>query len=246
MHISFVLQFGKFRIVEDQASATAALVGLLEFLKSKTQQHSATRQGRLFADGGATLVDNNRSQPAIDKVDDLGILVKCGQKFATVYADPPWPYDNRASRAAAVNHYPTVSVEEICAEPIQDLVEDAAHLHLWTTNAFLREAFEVIDAWGFQYKSCLVWVKDKLGMRNYWRVSHEYLLLGTRGDVGFRDSSIRSWIEADGTRHSQKPAVVRELVERVSPGPYLELYGRQELPDSMWTVYGNQIERRMF
>lgn len=88
-------------------------------------------------------------------------------------------------------------------------------------------------------------MKDKIGMGNYWRLSHEYLLLGTRGGLGFRDSTLRSWIEADRTRHSQKPGIVRELVERVSPGPYLELYGRQELPDSMWTVFGNEVEQRL-
>jgi N6-adenosine-specific RNA methylase IME4 len=70
-----------------------------------------------------------------------------GQKFSTVYADPPWSYNNEASRAAAVNHYPTLSVAEICAEPVSELIEENAHLHLWTTSCFLREALQVIDAW---------------------------------------------------------------------------------------------------
>jgi N6-adenosine-specific RNA methylase IME4 len=121
-----------------------------------------------------------------------------------------------------------------------------AHLHLWTTNGMLRDAFDVLDAWGFTFKSCLVWIKGDIGMGNYGRVSHEYLLLGVRGNLTFRDRTLPSWIKADRTIHSRKPAVVRTLIERASPGPYLELYGREELHDSAWTVYGNQVERRLF
>jgi N6-adenosine-specific RNA methylase IME4 len=179
-------------------------------------------------------------------VRSLNELIACDAKFPTIYADPPWAYDNEASRAAAVNHYPTMTLDAICREPVRELAEEHAHLHLWATNGFLREAFDVIDAWGFEFKSCLVWVKDEIGMGNYWRVSHEFLLLGVRGSRTFRDRSIPSWIQAHRTEHSRKPCVVRTLIERVSPGPYLELYGREELPNSAWTVYGNQVERRLF
>jgi len=180
------------------------------------------------------------------RTDDLPSLIALGCRFPTIYADPPWRYRNRSSRAAAENHYPTLSLEEICAEPVAELTAENAHLHLWTTNAFLADAFEVMDAWGFAYKSCFVWVKDKLGMGNYWRVSHEFLLLGVRGRLPFRDRTIPSWRLCRRTRHSRKPDAVRALIERVSPGPYLELYGREELPRSAWTVYGNAVERRLF
>ena len=176
----------------------------------------------------------------------LESLVNTGLKFSTVYADPPWQYSNTAARGAAENHYPTLSLEAIRNEPVKQLVAERAHLHLWTTNAFLREAFEVIRAWGFRYKSCLVWVKPQIGMGNYWRVSHEYLLLGVRGKLPFRDKTCRSWHLARRTAHSRKPFLFRGLVEQVSPGPYLELYGREEQPQSGWTVYGNQVERRLF
>jgi N6-adenosine-specific RNA methylase IME4 len=119
-----------------------------------------------------------------------------------------------------------MSLDEIRAEPVGALVATDAHLHMWTTNAFLREAFDVVDAWGFEFKSCLVWIKSELGMGNYWRVSHEFLLLGVRGSLVFRDRTLPSWIQASRTSHSRKPAIVRALIERVSPGPYLELYGR--------------------
>ena len=139
-----------------------------------------------------------------------------------------------------------MSLEEICAEPVGQIAADDADLHLWTTNGFLQEAFQVIDAWGFQFKSCFVWVKSEMGMGNYWRVSHEFLMLGVRVRLTFKDRTLPSWIEAHRTSHSRKPAIVQVLIERVSLGPYLELYGREELPNSAWTVYGNQVERRLF
>ena len=139
-----------------------------------------------------------------------------------------------------------MSLEEICNETVKRLVAEIAHLHLWTTNAFLREAFDVIDAWGFRYKSCLVWVKPQLGMGNYWRVSHEYLLLGVRGSLPFEDRTQRSWLLERRTIHSRKPYRIRQLIEKVSPDPYLELHGREEIPNSQWTVYGNQVEWRLF
>jgi N6-adenosine-specific RNA methylase IME4 len=179
-------------------------------------------------------------------VRDLDRLVQSGARFSTIYADPPWPYTNTAARGAAENHYRTLSLAQIRSEPVRALAAEAAHLHLWTTNAFLSEAFEVIRAWGFRYKSCLVWIKPQLGMGNYWRVSHEFLLLGVRGNLRFQDHKCRSWQSAYRTIHSRKPFLFRKLIERVSPGPYLELYGREEQPDCGWTVYGNQVERRLF
>lgn len=179
-------------------------------------------------------------------VRDLSPLVESGAKYSTIYADPPWPYSNTAARGAAENHYCTMSLDAICSEPVRALAAENAHLHLWTTNSFLREAFDVIRAWGFTYKSCLVWVKPQIGMGNYWRVSHEFLLFGVRGSLPFQDRTIRSWQLARRTVHSRKPFLFRGLIEQVSPGPYLEFYGREEQPNSGWTVYGNQVERRLF
>tara|TARA_R110002049_G_scaffold309101_2_gene516903 strand:- start:33016 stop:33579 length:564 start_codon:yes stop_codon:yes gene_type:complete len=179
-------------------------------------------------------------------VNDLNTLIETNAKFTTVYADPPWSYSNKAARGAADNHYPTMTLDAICRFPVADLIAADAHLHLWTTNGFLREAFDVMDAWGFAFKSCLVWIKPQMGMGNYWRVSHEFLLLGVRGRLPFNDNTCRSWLLHPRTRHSKKPFAARSLIERVSPGPYLELFGREEQPRTDWTVYGNQVERRLF
>jgi N6-adenosine-specific RNA methylase IME4 len=204
-------------------------------------------QWRLFGGEHRPLqTDSERPTARGGTVRELQQLIDEGHKFPTIYADPPWSYENKASRGAADNHYPTMSLDDICAEPVSDLAEENAHLHLWTTNGFLREAFEVIDAWGFRYKSCFVWIKDDIGMGNYWRVSHEFLLLGVRGRLRFCDRSQPSWKLCPRRVHSHKPEAVRMLIEKVSPGPYLELYGRHELPNSEWTIYGNEVERRLF
>jgi N6-adenosine-specific RNA methylase IME4 len=186
------------------------------------------------------------SEAAPNIATDLHQLAASGHRFGTVYADPPWQYSNTAARGAAENHYRTMTLREICSEPVSSLLTENAHLHLWTTNAFLRESFQVIRAWGFKYKSCLVWVKPQLGMGNYWRVSHEFLLFGVRGSLPFQDKTIRSWQLAQRTVHSRKPFLFRHLIEQVSPGPYLELYGREEHPNTGWTIYGNQVERKLF
>jgi N6-adenosine-specific RNA methylase IME4 len=168
-------------------------------------------------------------------------LAELPQKhFGCVYADPPWQYGNQGTRAATDNHYGTMSIDDLCEMPVSDLVADDAHLHLWTTNAFVREAFRLIDAWGFEYRSMFVWVKPQMGIGNYWRVSHEIMLLGIRGNAKrFNDKSLKSWVEASRTKHSAKPEAVRGMIEKASGGPYLELFGRNEVPG--WTVFGNQI-----
>lgn len=178
--------------------------------------------------------------------DELGQLLESGARFPTIYADPPWEYQNSASRAVACNHYSTMSLEQICGMPVEQLTTENAHLHLWATNPLLPLAFQVIEAWGFSYRSCFVWTKERLGIGNYWRVSHEFLLLGVRGSLRFNERDKRSWQTWKRTRHSKKPNAMRCLIEKVSPGPFLELFGREEIPNSDWTVFGNQIERRLF
>lgn len=167
-----------------------------------------------------------------------------GKTFGTIYADPPWRYGNQGTRAATDNHYETMTVDEIAAMPIQALAAKSAHLHLWTTNAFLFDSQKIMEAWGFTYKSVFIWVKPQMGIGNYWRVSHEFLLLGVRGDCAFLDRSQMSWLQDDRTEHSAKPVKVRRLVEKVSPGPRLELFGRE--PADGWIVYGNQIRKGLY
>lgn len=161
--------------------------------------------------------------------------------YRTIVADPPWQYGNKATRAAAENHYPTMSIEELCALPVKEWAADQAHLYLWTTNGFLREAFDVLDAWGFEYKTTLVWVKPQIGLGNYFRSSTEYVLFATRGGLMTLDSNQRNWFEAKRSRHSKKPGYFFELLEQASPGPYLEMFARERrLSEKSWDYWGNE------
>jgi N6-adenosine-specific RNA methylase IME4 len=175
--------------------------------------------------------------------EDLTRLVADGRRYGCIYADPPWQYGNQGTRAATGNHYSGMAIEELMAMPIQDLAADNAHLHLWTTNAFLFESLKIMEAWGFEYKSCFVWVKPQMGLGNYWRVSHEFMLFGLRGKKPFGSRSEMSWGQYPRSIHSRKPDEIRKKIETVSGGPYLELFGR--MPVRGWTVYGNQIARDM-
>jgi len=177
-------------------------------------------------------------------VEDLQSLIDGQQRFGTIYADPPWRYGNQATRAATGKHYKTMTLEQIAELPVNALVTDNAHLHLWTTNAFLFDAQKIIEAWGFKYKSCFVWVKTQMGIGNYWRVSHEFLLLGTRGRATFTLKNQKSWGEFRRGKHSEKPDQVRQTVELVSPGPRLELFARKATPG--WWCWGKEISRDLF
>jgi N6-adenosine-specific RNA methylase IME4 len=158
--------------------------------------------------------------------------------FRTIVADPPWQYANKATRGAAEDHYPTMALPDLCDLEVEERAADEAHLYLWTTNGFLREAFGVMDAWGFAYKTTLVWVKPQIGMGNYFRSSTEYVLFGVRGGLRTLDCNQRNWFEAPRTQHSAKPDLFFDLVERVSPQPWLEMFARRRRLG--WDVWGNE------
>lgn len=184
------------------------------------------------------------AMPNVLHTGDLADLGSQGLKFGTIYADPPWRYDDEDSRGAASHHYATMTVEEIAAMPVGALADDNAHLHLWTTSSFLFEAREVMEKWGFEYKGLFVWVKPGLGTGHYWRGCNEFLLLGVRGSCTFADKSLPSWGQFGRGKHSAKPQELRSMIERASPGERLELFGRK--PAEGWLVWGNEIPRADF
>lgn len=179
--------------------------------------------------------------PVVDRLDDL---VAAGRTYGTVYADPPWRYD-QSPRGAAAHHYPTMTVDELAALPVGRLAAPDSHIHLWATHSFYAEALRLMAAWGFEYRSLFVWVKPQLGMGHYWRSSSEFLIFGLRGRAPFRDRSVPNWMCVPRGRHSEKPDVFRSLVSLVSPGPYLELFGRKSVPDPNWTVFGNEVRENV-
>lgn len=173
-------------------------------------------------------------------------------QFATFVADPPWRYGNTSTRGAAENHYGTMSIEELCAlDVVPTHAADNAHLYLWTTAGHLPEAFKVMEAWGFEYKTYLVWVKPQMGMGNYFRVSTELVLFGVRGGMRTQARDLMNYFTAKRGKHSAKPLAFHDLVMKASPGPYMELFSRCSADDLLggcvcskcrlgWTVWGNQ------
>jgi N6-adenosine-specific RNA methylase IME4 len=159
--------------------------------------------------------------------------------FRTILADPPWDVLQRGGRGAD-RHYSVMTVEAIAALPVRKLASTDAHLWLWVTNATLFSGQVVMAAWGFTYRSCLTWVKPGLGLGSYYlRNNTEHLLLGTKGRAPVLFRSQPTWLFAPKQDHSHKPEEQYAVIERCSPGPYLELFARRKRPG--WQVWGNEV-----
>ena len=162
--------------------------------------------------------------------------------YAVLYADPPWEYEFSQSESRSIEaHYPTMTTEEICQLPIP--AEENALLFLWATNPKIREALQVIEAWGFDYRTNMVWVKDKWGMGYYVRGQHELLLIARKGDLPPPDEGNRvsSVIDERRLEHSQKPDHVYEIIEGMYPGQrYIELFGRGKARKG-WVSWGDEM-----
>ena len=163
--------------------------------------------------------------------------------YPVVYADPPWRYDFAQSSSREIeNQYPTMTLEEICDLGVSDLAGEDAVLFLWATTAKLPEALEVLTAWGFEYRTSMVWVKTQIGMGYYARGQHEILLIGARGSLPVPKAENRppSVLEAPRAAHSAKPAAFRELIEAMYPEhKRVELFARE--PAEGWEGWGNQL-----
>lgn len=160
-----------------------------------------------------------------------------------ILADPSWEYEEGTTDPSREieNHYPTMPLEEICALPVADVCTPDAVLYLWATAPKLDEAMRVIRAWGFRYRSGMVWDKRKKGMGYWARIRHEHLLIATRGEFPPPPPALRpdSVFEGRVGRHSKKPVLVHELLERLYPDlPKLELFARE--PRDGWSVWGNE------
>ncbi len=175
------------------------------------------------------------------------------KNYKTILADPPWRFQNRTGKMAPehkrLNRYPTLDLSEIKEIPVHLVAAKNAHLYLWVPNALLKEGLEVMDAWGFEYKTNIIWHKirkdggpDGRGVGFYFRNTTEIVLFGTRGSLRTLEPG-RSQVNILKTRkqeHSRKPDEMYELIEKCSSGPYLELFARGARPN--WDVFGNQAD----
>lgn len=183
--------------------------------------------------------------------DDFTAFI-AGRRFRTVLADPPWQFTNKTGKIAPehkrLSRYSTMTLDEIKAIPVAQACEDTAHLYMWVPNALLPEGIEVLRAWGFQYKSNIVWHKlrkdggsDGRGVGFYFRNVTELILFGVRGKNARTLDPGRTQVNYIGTRkreHSRKPDEQYPLIQSCSPGPYLEMFARGERPG--WAIWGDQ------
>lgn len=170
----------------------------------------------------------------------------------TIYVDPPWPeYGGGKIKRVADRHYSLMSLKEIIALPIQKLVHpEGGHLWLWTTNNQLKNALEVIDAWGFEYKSTVTWFKPgRIGLGQWLRGCTEHCFFATTKKSlpykivdGKRQQGVTGFT-AERREHSVKPEEMRTMIERVSYPPFIELFARREYDH--WTCVGNEVKKSL-
>lgn len=186
-------------------------------------------------------------------MDLLGDEARAAGPFGAILIDPPWRFQNSTGKVAPehkrLRRYPTMSLSELEALPISEMALAKSHLYLWTPNALLPDALGLMKAWGFEYKTNLVWYKirkdggpDGRGVGFYFRNVTELLLFGVRGRLRTLQPG-RTQVNIHVSRkqeHSRKPDAIYDLVERCSPGPYLELFARQRVPG--WTQWGDQVD----
>ncbi len=177
-----------------------------------------------------------------------------GRRVSTILADPPWQFQNKSGKIAPEHRrlmrYPTMQLAEIAALPVKDVTNDMAHLYLWCPNALLPDGLMVMEAWGFTYKSNLVWHKvrkdgrsDGRGVGFYFRNVTELILFGIKGKNARTLNAGRSQVNLLASRkreHSRKPDELYGIIESCSPGPYLELFARGTR--KKWAVWGNQAD----
>ena len=183
-------------------------------------------------------------------------LPKQWGRYATLYADPPWPERGGGKiKRGADRHYALMSVKDIAALPFGAWAAHDAHLYLWVTNNYLEAGLECVKAWGFRYVTTITWVKGRSGLGQYYRGRTEHCLFAVRGHIPYRhvretekraqgqtviyeQPAMPAAFEADRQAHSVKPQQMREFIERVSWGPYLDLFARRAAPG--WDVWGNE------
>lgn len=172
--------------------------------------------------------------------------------FSTILADPPWQFQNRTGKMAPehkrLSRYQTLTLEDIKEIPVADVAAPASHLYLWVPNALLAEGLAVMQAWGFTYKSNIVWHKvrkdggpDGRGVGFYFRNVTELVLFGVRGSMRTLPPGRRqvNFLATQKREHSRKPDEFYDIVESCSPGPYLELFARHRREG--WENWGNEV-----
>lgn len=180
-------------------------------------------------------------------------------KYKTIYADPPWMESGGGKiKRGADRHYPLMKTKDIIALPVQEIADNNCHLYLWVTNNFLEDGLAVMKAWGFTYKTKITWIKGELlddegktfkfenaGLGQYFRGLDEICLFGVKGSLPYKTldgkrQQGKTVIVAPRGKHSEKPKVMYDIIEKVSHAPYIELFARNKRDG--WDIWGNELQ----
>lgn len=163
------------------------------------------------------------------------------KKYKTIYADPAWELMGGGKYKRGANrHYKILSTKHIISmsPAIHRISEENSHLYLWVANNFLKDGLMVMEEWGFRYVNVVTWVKDRIGLGKYFRNRTEHCLFGVKGKLPFKEPA-STLIEYPRTKHSKKPDIMYDYIEKVSYPSYIELFARQKRPG--WDSWGNDI-----
>lgn len=199
--------------------------------------------------GAVTVWEAERELNRADRIErivavsEAAPLESLGARYPVIYCDPPWRYEHVKTESRAIeNQYPTMTLDDICGMNIEAISTPDCIIFMWTTSPKLLESFRVLEAWGFTYRTCAVWDKEKIGMGYYFRQQHEILLVATKGSIPTpvpenRPSSV---IRIARAEHSAKPFEVAAIIEKMYPElPKIELFCRT--PRDGWAAWGNQV-----
>ena len=230
------VQHGKLAVHDAEKAARLPENAQKEFLE-------AAGAGKTFS---AWQTNYGRKERAADLAATTAAMPVGEKRWPIILADPPWDYEISApgrEHSHPAQHYPVMSLADICALPVADLASESCVLFLWTTSPCLEQAFEVIRAWGFAYKTSLVWDKEVMGMGHWVRGQHEHLLIASKGNPPLppTESVPASVFRERRREHSRKPEASYRIIEAMYPDlPKIELFARQAR--SGWMAWGNEVE----
>ena len=170
------------------------------------------------------------------------------KKYNVIYADPPWsvlrgtPNLHAKNQGNRVLEYPTMSVEEICNLPVKNIIDNSSVLFLWTINKYIEDSYKVARSWGFTPSTMIVWCKKPKGrgLGGTFGLSTEYLLFARNGSYKAKERYWSTWVESKRYKHSKKPEIFREIIEKCFDGNKIELFAREKTEG--WDVWGNEVE----
>jgi N6-adenosine-specific RNA methylase IME4 len=230
------------RLASSAGVSPATMARAIELRAKAPEKFEAVKRGELPLSKALGEVKLEAKRALAEEIRANPIVTPDG-RYQVIVSDPPWKYDTRAEDTShrGKNQYPDMTTEEICALPVGALAQDDCVLWLWTTNAFMRDAYRCLDAWGFREKTILTWDKELLGLGDWLRNVTEHCILAVRGRPTVSLTNQTTIIREKRREHSRKPVAFYELVEALCPGSKLEMFSRS--PREGWGAWGAETSK---